>query len=332
MRKLIIQIPCYNEAESLPVALAALPREVEGFDCVEWLVVDDGSSDDTSAVARAHGVDHIERHVTNLGLAAAFMTGLQSALQAGASVVVNTDADNQYDARDIPALVKPIIDGEALMVIGARPINDIADFSKTKRLLQKLGSWTVRMVSDTDIEDAPSGMRAIHRDAAVRLFVFNNYTYTLETIIQGGRSNIPVRSVPVRTNPAMRESRLVKSIPSYIYRSVVTIVRVFLVYRPLRAFGVVAVVLGSLGLLLGLRYLFYAWLGEGAGHIQSVIVMAMLLAGAGLALLGGFVGDLIAANRRLLQDMRARLLLDQLERADTEKANLVSAEARQEAL
>lgn len=321
MRKLIIQIPCYNEAQSLPVALAALPRKIDGFDVVEWLVVDDGSSDNTSDVARAHGVDHIVRHVTNLGLAAAFMTGLQSALKAGAHVVVNTDADNQYDARDIPKLVAPITAGEALMVIGARPINDIADFSKTKRLLQKLGSWAVRMVSNTDIEDAPSGMRAIHRDAAVRLFVFNNYTYTLETIIQGGRSNIPVRSVPVRTNPAMRESRLVKSIPSYLYRSVVTIVRVFLVYRPLRAFGAVALVLGSLGILLGIRYLFYAWIGEGAGHIQSVIVMAILLAGSGLALLGGFTGDLIAANRRLLQDMRARQLLDQLTRDDGAREN-----------
>jgi len=200
MRKLIIQIPCYNEAESLPVTLSHLPREVAGFDVVEWLVIDDGSSDDTHRIAAEHGVDHVVRHVTNMGLATAFMTGLHAGLEQGADVIVNTDADNQYDARDIPTLTAPIVSGDALMVIGARPINDIAEFSATKRALQKLGSWTVRMVSNTDIEDAPSGMRAIHREAAVRLFVFNNYTYTLETIIQGGRSNIPVLSVPIRTN------------------------------------------------------------------------------------------------------------------------------------
>ena len=319
MRKLIIQIPCFNEAESLPITLSHLPREVEGFDVVEWLVVDDGSSDNTSDIARAHGVDHLVRHVTNMGLATAFMSGLQAGLTQGADVIVNTDADNQYDARDIPKLVAPIVKGDALMVIGARPIDEIAEFSTTKRLLQKLGSWAVRMVSNTSIEDAPSGMRAIHREAAARLFVFNNYTYTLETIIQGGRSNIPVISVPIRTNPMLRESRLVKSIPSYLYRSVVTIVRIFLVYRPLRAFGAVAVALGALGVLLGLRYLFYVWLGEGAGHVQSVIVMGVLLAGSGLALLGGFLGDLIAANRRLLQDMRARALLDSLEQRDPDQ-------------
>ena len=314
MRKLIIQIPCLNEAATLPVTLASLPRSVPGFDSVEWLVIDDGSTDDTAAVARQNGADHVLRHNTNLGLASAFMTGLEQSLRLGADVIVNTDADNQYDARDIPKLVAPVLDGTAQIVVGARPIDDIEHFSPLKRRLQKFGSSVMRLASNTAIDDAPSGMRAIHREAALRLFVFNDYTYTLETIIQGGRSNIPMASVPIRTNPELRQSRLVKSLPSYLYRSVKTILRVYLVYRPLRAFGGFAAVLASLATALGIRYLYFFAIGEGDGHLQSLLLMAVLYTFAGLALMAGLIGDLIAANRRLLQDIRFRVFKDSLER------------------
>ncbi len=214
--KLIIQIPCFNEEASLPVALADLPKTVEGFDEVEWLIVDDGSSDNTAAVAEDNGVQHVVRHVHNQGLARAFMTGLEACVNHGADVIVNTDADNQYNAADIESLVKPILEQRAEMVIGARPINETSHFSMLKKMLQRLGSWVVRIVSGTTIEDAPSGFRAISRDAATKLMVFNEYTYTLETIIQAGQKNIPVVSVPIRTNKDLRPSRLVRSMPSYV--------------------------------------------------------------------------------------------------------------------
>jgi len=228
--KLIIQIPCYNEADTLAIALAALPREVPGFDAVEWLIIDDGSTDDTVAVARANGVDHVIRHTRNQGLARGFMTGLDACLRLGADVIVNTDADNQYNADDIPALTKPILEHRADIVVGARPIETIKHFSPVKKMLQKLGSWVVRLASKTDIPDAPSGFRAMSRAAAQRLMVFNDYTYTLETIIQAGQKNMAITSVPIRINGDLRPSRLVKSIPSYIKRSIVTIIRIFIIY------------------------------------------------------------------------------------------------------
>ena len=234
--KLVIQIPCFNEAASLPVSIGALPRSVPGCERVEWLVIDDGSSDDTAEVAMQLGVDHIIRHPTNRGLAAAFMTGLDAAVARGADIIVNTDADNQYDARDIETLVKPIIDGCAEFVIGARPIDATLHFSWLKRRLQALGSFVVRLASRTSVADAPSGFRAMTRDVALRLNVFNRYTYTLETIIQAGRSNIRVLSVPVRTNPDLRPSRLVSSVGNYVFRSLGTIVRIFATYRPMLFF------------------------------------------------------------------------------------------------
>ena len=306
MTKLIIQIPCYNEAETLGVALDALPREVAGFDLVEWLIIDDGSSDHTVEVARAHGVDHVVRHTRNQGLARGFMTGLEACLQRGADVIVNTDADNQYNADDIPALVAPILAGEAEIVVGARPIETIEHFSPVKKLLQKLGSWVVRMASGTDIPDAPSGFRAISRSAAQRLMVFNDYTYTLETIIQAGQKNIAIASVPVRVNGDLRPSRLVKSIPSYIQRSIVTIVRIFVVYRPFRFFATIGAVLFGAGVLIGLRFV-WKWLGgEGEGHIQSLILAGALLVMGFQTILIAFVADLIAANRKLLEELRFR--------------------------
>lgn len=302
--KLIIQIPCYNEAGALAIALAALPREVPGFDAVEWLIIDDGSKDDTVAVARANGVDHVVRHTSNQGLARGFMTGLDSCLRLGADVIVNTDADNQYNADDIPVLTKPILERRADIVVGARPIETIKHFSPAKKLLQKLGSWVVRVASKTDIPDAPSGFRAMSRAAAQRLMVFNDYTYTLETIIQAGQKNMAITSVPIRVNGDLRPSRLVKSIPSYIKRSIVTIIRIFIIYRPFRFFGTIGAVLFGAGLLIGLRFLWKYLGGAGEGHVQSLILAALLLGMGFQTLLIAVVADLLAANRKLLEDVR----------------------------
>lgn len=302
--KLIIQMPCYNEAGTLAVALAALPRQVPGFDQVEWLIVDDGSSDGTAQFAMANGVDHVVRHTRNQGLARAFMSGLDACLRRGADVIVNTDADNQYHAGDIPALTAPIVEGRADIVVGARPIDAIEHFSPTKKLLQKLGSWVVRVVSRTDIPDAPSGFRAMSRAAARRLVVFSDYTYTLETIIQAGQKNMAIVSVPVRVNGDLRPSRLVKSIPSYIQRSIGTMVRVFVVYRPFRFFATIGLFLFSLGFLIGLRYLWFLWNDPQAGHVQSLILASVLLGAGFNTLLIAFVADLLAANRKLLEELR----------------------------
>jgi len=302
--KLIIQIPCYNEAETLAMTLADLPRTVMGFDSVEWLIIDDGSVDDTVTVAEQNGVDHIIRHTSNQGLAYAFMTGIEACLARGADVIVNTDADNQYCGEDIPVLTRPVLDGRAEMVVGARPISEIEHFSPLKKLLQRLGSWVVRVTSSTDVQDAPSGFRAISRNAAQRLVVFNSYTYTLETIIQAGRKNMRVVSVPIRVNGHTRPSRLVKSIPSYVKRSILTIVRIFVIYQPARFFGVVAAVLFGLGFLLGLRFLFFYLFDGGIGHVQSVILAGVLMSMGFQALLVAFLADVIAANRKLLEDIR----------------------------
>jgi glycosyltransferase involved in cell wall biosynthesis len=306
--KLIIQIPCLNEAETLPVTLADLPRSVEGFDSVEWLVIDDGSSDGTSEVARAHGVDHIVRHPVNRGLARAFMSGLEAALEAGADVIVNTDADNQYRAECIPALVEPILAGRAQMVVGARPIADNPEFSPLKKLLQRLGSWTVRVASGTSIPDAPSGFRAYHREAALQLYVLNAYTYTLETIIQAGRKGIPLASVPVTVNRDLRPSRLMSSTLDYIRRSIFTIVRIFVVYKPLRFFTILAGLTALPGLIGIGRFLVYWAMGQGGGHVQSLILSGALVATAAIFQMGGLMADVVAANRRLLEDIRARQL------------------------
>lgn len=302
--KLIIQIPCYNEAGTLAITLADLPREVPGFDTVEWLIIDDGSADETVAVAKANGVDHIVRHTRNQGLARAFMTGLEASLAAGADVILNTDADNQYNAGDIPALVAPIVSGEADIVIGARPIATIEHFSPIKKALQKLGSWVVRVASKPDIPDAPSGFRAWSRAAAQRMMVFSEYTYTLETIIQAGQKNMAMVSVPISVNGELRPSRLFKSIPSYIQRSVITIIRIFIIYRPFRFFAAIGTTLFVLGLLVGLRFLYHYLTGEGAGRIQSLILASLLLTMGFQTFLIAFVADLLAANRKLLEEIR----------------------------
>ena len=304
--KLIIQICCYNEAETLTTALTALPRKVKGFDVVEWLIVDDGSTDDTAGVARQNGVDHVVQLTSNQGLARAFMTGLETCLQFGADIIVHTDADNQYNADDIQVLTAPILNHRSEIVIGTRPIDTIEHFSSTKKFLQKLGSWVVRIVSQTAIPDATSGFRAISREAAKRLMVFSDYTYTLETIIQAGQKNMAIVSVPIRTNTDLRPSRLMKNTWTYIKRQMITIIRIFVIYQPFRFFSTIGLILFGLGFLIGLRWLWLSFNGEGEGNIQSLILAGTLLGMGFQTLLIAFVADLLAANRKLLEDIRSR--------------------------
>ncbi len=305
--KLIIQIPCFNEAGALPITLKELPREVTGFSSVEWLVINDGSTDNTEETARKNGVDHIVSFTNNQGLARAFLAGLDAAVKLGADVIVNTDADNQYMAADIPALVAPILAGRADVVIGARPINGIESFSLAKKMLQKVGSFVVRFVSKTTIPDAPSGFRAMTREAAMRFNVFNDYTYTLETIIQAGQKNIAITSVPVHVNSSLRPSRLVKSVPSYIRKSLVTIIRIFIVYKAFRFFMSVGLALLFLGLIGGVRYMYFYFTGDSAGHVQSLILASILLGVGFQTILTAFLADLLAVNRRLMEDVQYRV-------------------------
>jgi glycosyltransferase involved in cell wall biosynthesis len=326
--KLIIQIPCLNEAATLGAALATLPRELEGFDSIEWLVIDDGSSDGTAELARELGVDHVIRHPVNRGLATAFMTGIDAALGYGADVIVNTDADNQYEAADIPRLVKPILEHRADMVIGARPIAQTEHFSWIKKQLQHIGSWAVRVASKTDVADAPSGFRAMTRETAMRLNVFNAYTYTLETIIQAGHSNIRVLSVPIRTNPDLRPSRLVKSIGRYVWRSASTIVRIFATYKPLTFFWMIALFFLAVGGISGGWYIFHKLAGQGAGHIQSAVLAAASVTIGLILFMLGFLADLSSVNRRLLEriDWRLRQLENEA-RANSNSAASASTSA-----
>jgi glycosyltransferase involved in cell wall biosynthesis len=305
--KLIIQIPCYNEEKTLALALAELPREVPGFDQVEWLIIDDGSTDATRRVAAENGVDHIVGYTRNQGLAKGFMLGLDACVRHGADVIVNTDADNQYDASYIPNLTQPILEGKADMVIGARPIKMIEHFSFAKKVLQRLGSSVVRKVSQTDIPDAPSGFRAFSRDAAMKLNVFNEYTYTLETIIQAGMKQMAVTSIPVEVNEDLRPSRLVKSISSYIKKSIITILRIFVVYKPFRFFLITGLILFGMGLILGLRFLYYYLFGNGSGHIQSVILAGVMMGIGFQTILVAFIADLLSVNRKLLEEVQYRI-------------------------
>jgi glycosyltransferase involved in cell wall biosynthesis len=313
--KLIIQIPCFNEEETLPETLAALPRTVAGFNEVEWLVINDGSTDRTVEVARQHGVQHIVDFPHNRGLAQAFVAGVERALQEEADVIVNTDADNQYEARDIPVLVRPILERKAEFVIGARPIATIAHFSPVKKLLQRLGTWVVRFTSRTSVADAPSGFRAISREAALRLNIFDSYTYTLESIIQAGRLGIRVVSVPIRVNADKRPSRLVRSIPRYVMRSALSIVRSLLVYRPGRVFMVLGAFPLAAGFLLSARWLILYW-AEGTlrTHVPSLIAAAILVIIGVLFWLCALLGELIGINRRLLEYTQYQLRRERLER------------------
>jgi glycosyltransferase involved in cell wall biosynthesis len=321
---LVIQIPCLNEAGQLPSMLSELPREIAGFDRVKWLVIDDGSTDGTADVARVYGVDHVVRLETNRGLATAFMAGLEAAVRLGADVIVNTDADNQYDSSCIPDLVAPVVEGRAQMVVGARPIAGHEDFSPVKKALQMLGSWVVRKASGTNVPDATSGFRAISRSLAMRLYVFNNHTYTLETLIQAGRLNEPVTWVPVRVNAATRESRLIKSMLGYIARSAVTIVRIFILYRPFQFFTMLAFLIALPGLIAFSRFLVFYLQGDGGGHVQSLVIGAGMIAVGAVTMVGGLLADLVAANRILLSEVRSRMLAAELRRSQSEPRSPVA--------
>jgi glycosyltransferase involved in cell wall biosynthesis len=315
MTKLIIQIPSFNEESTLGLTLQDLPKVVPGVDEVETLIIDDGSTDNTIAVAKERGVDHIVALPRHQGLAKAFMAGLEASLKAGADIIVNTDADNQYCADDIPNLVAPILKGSAEIVIGARPIGENEHFSPTKRFLQKLGSCVVRLASRTNIPDAPSGFRAISRNAAMQLHVFNEYTYTLETIIQAGQKSMAITSVPVRTNHYSRPSRLFKNIPTYVQRQVSTIVRIFMTYRPFRFFTVPGILLFIAGFAIGLRFLYFYLTVGGEGKIQSLILAALLMGSGFFLVVVGLVADLIAVNRNLLErlDWKVQQIEEKLE-------------------
>ena len=301
--RLFIQIPCHNEESSLPVAFAALPKQVPGVDSIEVLIINDGSTDRTVEVARSLGVNHVVGFPRNQGLAKAFMLGIRSCLERGADIIVNTDADNQYNADDIPQLIRPILEGNAEIVVGARPIESIQHFSLVKKLLQRLGSAVVKRVSGTNVADAPSGFRAFSRDAAARLNVFSEYTYTLETIIQAGQKNMSIVSVPVRVNPDLRPSRLVRSIVSYVRRSIVTMLRIAIIYRSFPFFLGMGAILFLGGAALGGRFLYYYLTDQGAGHVQSLILAAVLMIFGFQTGLLAFIADLLSVNRRLLEEL-----------------------------
>lgn len=305
--KLIIQIPCYNEAETLEVALNDLPKHIDGIDVIEYLIINDGSKDDTVEVARKWGVNYIVSFRNNKGLARGFMAGLDACLRNGADIIVNTDADNQYCGADIEKLVRPILNGEAGMVIGERPIDQTEHFSPLKKKLQHLGSWVVRKASRTDIPDAPSGFRAYSRHTAMRLNVINEYTYTLETIVQAGRQKMAVTSVPIRTNAELRPSRLFSSMFGYVKKSMLTIGRALMMYKPLYCFSWIAGIFGIVGAGIGIRYLVYFFSGNGDGHIQSLILASMLIIIAVLCGVIGLLGDVISANRKLLEEIQFEL-------------------------
>lgn len=305
--KLIIQIPCYNEAETLEVALNDLPKQIDGVDEIEYLIINDGSMDNTVEVAKNWGVHYVVNFKCNKGLAKGFMAGLDACLRQGADIIVNTDADNQYCGADIEKLVRPILDGKADIVIGERPIDDTEHFSPLKKRLQHIGSWTVRVASKTDVPDAPSGFRAYSRQAALKMNVVNEYTYTLETIVQAGRNKMAITSVPIRTNPELRKSRLFNSMFGYIKKSMLTIVRAFMMYKPLRFFTIIGSVIFLIGLILGIRFLVYLFMGQSGGHIQSLILASTLMLLGFQTFISGLQADLIASNRKLLEDIQERV-------------------------
>lgn len=302
--KLIIQIPCYNEAETLEIALNDLPRQIDGIDEIEYLIIDDGCKDNTVEVARNWGVHHVVSFAQNKGLAKGFMAGLDACLEHGADIIVNTDADNQYCADDIPKLIQPILEHRADIVIGERPIDDTENFSWLKKKLQHFGSWVVRKASKTDIPDAPSGFRAFSRDAAMRINVINDYTYTLETIVQAGRNRMAITSVPVRTNPELRKSRLFHSMGSYVKKSMLTILRALMMYKPLYCFSIVAIVPIIIGFMIGIRFLIFYAHGYGAGHNQSLLLACTLIIIGFVTFVIGMLADVISANRKILEDVR----------------------------
>ena len=305
--KLIIQIPCYNEEDSLPITLKAIPTEIKGIDKTEILIINDGSSDNTVRIAQDSGVHYIVNFSKNVGLARAFDAGLKACVRYGADIIVNLDADNQYCADDIEKLVEPIIEHRADIVIGARPINSIKHFSPVKKLLQKLGSFVMKKLSGADISDAPSGFRAFSREAAMKINIFDTYTYTMESIIQAQRKGLSILSVPIRVNADLRPSRLIKNNFTYIFRSAKTMIRFFIIYHPFRFFISLASIFFILGFFLGFRYLYFFLLGDGAGHIQSLILCGLLITGGFQTALLAIISDLLAINRKLIEDVQIKV-------------------------
>ena len=300
--KLIIQIPCYNEAETLTIALDALPKHIDGIDKIEYLIINDGSKDNTVQVAKDWGVDYVVHFCKNKGLAKGFMAGIDACLRNGADIIVNTDADNQYCGDDIETIVRPILEGKSDIVIGSRPIDQTEHFSPLKKKLQHLGSWVVRKASRSDIPDAPSGFRAFSREAALRMNVTNQYTYTLETIVQAGRERIPMEAVDIRTNEELRPSRLFHSMFGYVKKSILTILRTYVLYKPLAFFTALGSVPFGIGVILGIRFLVYLFQGRGSGHIQSLILASTLLMMGFMTYVVGILSDTIAAERKILED------------------------------
>jgi len=302
--KLIIQIPCYNEAETLEIALNALPKSIDGIDVIEYLIINDGSIDNTVQIAKDWGVNYVVNFKHNKGLAEGFKAGIDACLRNGADIIVNTDADNQYNGDDIAKLVEPIIGGKSDIVIGSRPIESTEHWSFLKKKLQYFGSWVVRIASKTDIPDAPSGFRAYSREAAMRLIVINEYTYTLETIVQAGREKIAMTAVPIRTNAELRPSKLFSSMFGYVKKSMVTIIRAYIMYKPLRFFTFIGLIPFIAGLILGVRYLVFIFIGQAGGHIQSLILASTLILLGFMCWMIGIQADIIAANRKILEDIQ----------------------------
>ncbi|KIH75862.1 Glycosyltransferase involved in cell wall bisynthesis [Geoalkalibacter ferrihydriticus] len=312
--KLIVQIPCFNEEQTLPETVADIPRSIAGISAVEILVIDDGSTDQTVQVARDAGVDHIIQNRCNMGLARSFQKGLDACLQRGADIIVNTDGDNQYCGADIPKLIAPILEGRADLVIGNRQTDSIPHFSANKKRLQKLGSFIVRRVSGTEVADAVSGFRAMTRETALRLNVVSSFSYTIETVIQAGKKNIAIASVPVRTNPKTRESRLYKGLPRFLERSVTTMVRIYTMYQPLRFFSYLGLICIGTGLIPSVRFLFYYLAGQGEGHVQSLILAAILFIMGFQFLVAAMITDVVSRNRQLLEETLMRVRRMEIDR------------------
>lgn len=305
--KLIIQIPCYNEAETLPGTVADIPRQIEGVDTVEILIIDDGSTDKTVEVARKAGVDHIVCNSKNRGLARTFKTGIDACLKLGADIIVNTDGDNQYHGRDIPRLIQPILEAKADIVIGDRQTDSIPHFSPAKKKMQRIGSFVVRLLSDTKVPDAVSGFRAFNKEAALQLNVVSSFSYTIETIIQAGKKQLAITSVPIGTNPKTRESRLFKSIPKFIERSVSTMFRVYTMYQPLKVFFYIGGLFVLIGLTPSVRFLYFYLSGDGGGHIQSLIFAAIMFILGFQVFMIGLLADVIGFNRQLTEEILLRV-------------------------